>query len=119
LRGLLYQERDRARCSLCGREFPVELMVAAHIKPRSECTPEERRDAECIAFAACLLGCDALYERGFVSVGRDGRVVTATATGLPAPLREQLRVVRGRRCQAWHKGTAGYFAWHNRWRFRG
>jgi hypothetical protein len=118
LRSQLFQGRDRESCSLCGRELLVELLVAAHIKPRSECTARERRDAACITFALCLLGCDALYERGFVSVGAAGRVVTATAAGLPAPLREQLRAVRGRCCQAWHEGTSGYFDWHYRRRFR-
>jgi hypothetical protein len=94
-------------------------MIAAHIKPRSECTARERRDAPCIAFALCLLGCDALYEKGFLSVGDAGRVVTVSVVGLPATVTKHLRAVRGLRCQAWHEGTVDYFAWHYKWRFRG
>lgn len=119
LRSQLFQGQDLARCSLCGHDFPKEIMVAAHVKPRSECTARERRDAKCIVFAVCLLGCDALYERGFLSVDEAGRVVTASAVGLPAAVKEHLRAVRGIRCPAWHEGTVDYFAWHYKRRFRG
>jgi len=51
-------------CSLCGQLLPVELLVAAHIKPRSECSRRERLDFENIVFGVCVLGCDALYEKG-------------------------------------------------------
>ncbi len=119
LRAWLFQGKSRARCSLCGHEFPVELMFAAHIKPRAECSLEERRDACHIAFAVCVLGCDALYEKGFVSVTDVGCVVTATGGDVPAELKRRLRAIEGRRCQAWDEGNAKYFDWHYARRFRG
>lgn len=36
-------------CGLCGREVPENLVVAAHIKPRSECSEDERLDIPTIA----------------------------------------------------------------------
>jgi hypothetical protein len=34
---------------------PLGLMIAEHIKPRSECSRRERLDAENIVFGVCLL----------------------------------------------------------------
>ena len=119
LRSQLFRNSEKGQCDLCGRELPLSLLVAAHIKPRSTCTTAERLDFSCIVFAACLLGCDALYERGYVSVGDSGHIVTASVKGLPATLREQLCTVRNRACPAWHKGTAKYFASHWRRQFLG
>jgi hypothetical protein len=112
LRAHLFGANPTAACALCGARLLTELMVAGHIKPRSACTLKERRDVVNIAFPVCLLGCDALYERGLVSVDRKGRVVTANPAGLPGPVRQRLRSFRGRICPAWRGPTAGYFAWH-------
>jgi len=118
LRGMLFQGRDRSTCSLCGAVLPTELLVAAHIKPRSECNSQERRDARNIAFPVCLLGCDALYERGFVSVNDKGQVVTTKRKGLPDNLQNRLQKLNGRRCSAWNDANAAYFSWHIQRRFR-
>lgn len=71
LRRLLLSGASTGACALCGREFPVELLVAAHVKRRADCTDEERRDHVNNLIALCACGCDALFERGFVVV-RDG-----------------------------------------------
>ena len=63
--------------AVSGRCLPRGLLVAAHVKPRSECSEEERRDIPHVAMAACLLGCDALYETGYLTVDATGRIVTA------------------------------------------
>jgi hypothetical protein len=56
LRHQLFGEVEEAGCSLCGRRLPISLLVAAHIKPRSECSRRERLDAEHVVFSLCLLG---------------------------------------------------------------
>lgn len=45
LRKHLLRGATKGRCSLCRREFPLELLVAAHIKPRSQCTRKEQSDS--------------------------------------------------------------------------
>jgi BRCT domain type II-containing protein len=45
LRQMLFGNAGQADCSLCGRRLPVELLVAAHVKLRSECTRRERLEA--------------------------------------------------------------------------
>jgi hypothetical protein len=119
LRAQLFRGRELSRCSLCGNLFPTELLVAAHIKPRSECKTRERRDACNIVFPLCLLGCDALYERGFASVDGAGKIVTTAGPDLPSALRGRLRSLRGRRCGAWREERNVYFSWHHQRRFRG
>ncbi len=37
--------RPTGQCALCGKEYPVAFLVAAHIKKRSQCTAEERLNA--------------------------------------------------------------------------
>ncbi len=75
-------------CSLCGRTLPEELLIAAHIKPRSACSEKERMDTRNVSMLACLLGCDALYELGYVVVGARGII----EVGKPGPLQGGDRV---------------------------
>jgi hypothetical protein len=119
LRGLLFQDRESSPCDLCGTELPTELLVAAHIKPRSECSRDERLDAYNIVFALCQLGCDALYERGMVSIDARGKVVTIELGSFRGKLRETIRSLKGRPCPAWRAETSEYFNWHFEWSFRG
>jgi hypothetical protein len=42
LRKGLFRGAETSSCSLCGQLLPIELLVAAHIKPRSECSRQER-----------------------------------------------------------------------------
>jgi hypothetical protein len=101
-------------CALCRRKFPVDLLVAAHIKQRAECTPRERADYRRNVVAMCKLGCDDLFERGYLSavaggwVAHKGKVVSAT----PA-VRQYIATVVDKPCSEW-ADRRGYFAWHNR-----
>jgi hypothetical protein len=119
LRALLFRGKGVCSCSICGTSLPTDLLIAGHIKPRSACTHAERRDAHNITFAVCLFGCDALYERGFISVDWRGRVVTATIHRPPGTLQRRLRQLKGRNCSAWRDESASYFTWHYERRFRG
>lgn len=118
LRHMLFKDVDRANCSLCGRLLPVGLLIAAHIKPRSECSRRERLDVANIVSSMCLLGCDALYERGLVSVDERGRILRSEAQTSPA-VAAVLRAFRGRTCGAWNEARAVYFDWHRMRRFLG
>jgi len=58
----------RGQCGICGRVFPVNLLIAAHIssEPLLE-VREDRLQKKCDANVR--LGCDDLYERG-ISMAR-------------------------------------------------
>jgi hypothetical protein len=109
LRHVLIGDATVGTCALCGRELPVDLLVAAHIKKRAECSDDERNDLRNVAMLACSLGCDRLYELGYVTVGPDGAVLTSPVEGA---LAEQLARLDGRVTRAHHVASAGYFAWH-------
>jgi hypothetical protein len=97
-------------CSLCGQSFPEQLLVAAHIKPRSACSEKERMDTRNVSMLACLFGCDALFELGYVVVGESG-VIEAGKPG-PEPVRVRIGGLVGRKCRAHDERSRGYFEWH-------
>ncbi|ACU39368.1 HNH endonuclease [Actinosynnema mirum] len=111
LRSLLLDGRDAAPCALCGNEYPVESLVAAHIKRRSACTPEQKLDLANVAMLACALGCDHLYEQGHLTVAPDGRIRVADTT-YPA-VRARLAELDGRHVPAHTPESRDYFEWHS------
>lgn len=97
-------------CSLCGHSYPDEFLVAAHIKPRSKCSEGERMDTRNVSMLACLFGCDALFERGYVIVGAGGTI----GAGKPGhgQVGDHLGNLFGRTCLAHDERSRDYFAWH-------
>ncbi|MEV1118852.1 hypothetical protein AB0I91_27615 [Actinosynnema sp. NPDC049800] len=113
LRSLLANHRTSARCALCGELFPLDFLVAAHIKKRASCTDDERRDLDNVAMLACTFGCDALYESGWITVDDNGLVRTRPPDGVPqGSMHDRLTHLRGRPCTAYRPSSAPYFAWH-------
>lgn len=92
LRATLLGGRASAPCDVCGRLLPSSLLVAAHIVPRSLLTEPERYDFNANAMLACLLGCDALFERGLLIVDDWGRILVSSDPGLADVLQPYLGV---------------------------
>ncbi len=118
LRARLLKGKLDGECALCHRTLPSSLLIAAHIKPRAECTRKERLDVDHIVFPTCLLGCDALYEKGLVAVGEEGEILATTAYG-HSQLGRILNGLKGKTCTAWRKENEAYFAWHLMERYQG
>jgi hypothetical protein len=117
LRRRIFGSASTVACALCGHTYPVQLLHAAHIKRRSLCTDEERRDLTHVAMPACILGCDALFEMGFIAVGDDGRIVLSPALSGHDELTKRAKQLEDRLC-SWHTaGSAPYFRWHRNNRF--
>ncbi|WP_026555590.1 HNH endonuclease [Arthrobacter sp. 35W] len=113
LRKHLLRGRQNAPCSICGEDLPARLLIAGHIKPRGKCTEEERMDHERSAMLICALGCDALYEWGYIIVGEDGRI----HAGQPAEtkrIQDAVDVLVGHLCSAFNDHTAENFAENSR-----
>lgn len=109
LRQWLFDGTAVERCAICGEEYSVSSLIAAHKKRRADCSGNERIDPY-IVMPLCLFGCDHMYERGYIYV-QDGRV---TEGMLPAFLtaRERAAVsqVLGRNLeQRWLLGSNSYF----------
>lgn len=111
LRATLFAGRTTARCALCDDELPLNCVRTAHIKKRSVCSEQERRDLANI-MPACTLGCDHLFELGFVLVTSDGVVTRGTTRSLTADLERAMNRVEGRACSVHSAASEPYFAWH-------
>lgn len=120
LRRMLAGDAQKASCAICGNEYPIDLLVAAHIKKRSACSEAERRDLANVAMLACALGCDSLYEDGWITVGFGGMIQVFDLERLDrGALKERLRGLRGGECSGYSAGSEKYFAWHRSTVFRG
>ncbi|OZD12020.1 MULTISPECIES: hypothetical protein [Nocardiaceae] len=111
LRAYLLAGRTEASCGLCGRLLPTALLVAGHIKPRAHCTNQERWNYRAIAMLACLFGCDALFEHGFIAVDDDGTIVEGRATTNKELTRASAELI-GSTCPAFDETRAGAFRAH-------
>ncbi|WP_237551516.1 MULTISPECIES: hypothetical protein [unclassified Streptomyces] len=106
-------------CALCGRTLPATFLIAAHIKKRAECTEDEKRDLQNVAMLACLLGCDGLYERGFITVAAGGQLqVSPLAASAPAVAQHIQEHLVDRTTAWWTPEREQYFAWHRMHTFR-
>ena len=113
LRKNLLRGRLKAQCAVCGEELPARLLIAGYIKPRPNNSEEERRDYAASSMLTCALGCDALYEWGYVVVDSTGNI----RAGQPAETGRVERAVQhlvGRNCTAFNENTAARFAEHER-----
>ena len=110
LREHLLQGRKSGNCLLCGRTFHAHFLVAAHIKKRSECTDSQKRDLRNIGMLNCKFGCDELYERGYISVDGQGRVVKSSRLVSPVE-REYMNSTVLTQIDV-SVSREGYFAWH-------
>ncbi|MFV2106092.1 hypothetical protein [Micromonospora sp. LOL_015] len=119
LRRRLFGSAAEATCALCGQRYPVRFLWAAHIKKRAACSDDELRDLDNIAMPACLFGCDALFEAGYIAVGDDGRVIAADHADAGIALAERLDLLAGKEIVVYAPASAGYFRWHRENIFRG
>ena len=97
-------------CVLCGRNLPVGLLRAGHIKRRTEATHEERLDLYNV-MAVCTLGCDELFERGYLTVDPTGIICSGTTSSSP-DLSTFTSGLVGRRCTHFRPESAAYFEAH-------
>ncbi|MFF3060150.1 hypothetical protein [Streptomyces sp. NPDC057909] len=106
-------------CALCGRELPGTLLIGAHIKKRAMCTDDEKRDLTNIAMLACTLGCDALYEHGYVTVAEGGRIqVSPLAAVIPEIDTHIQERLTGRTVTWWTPQREPYYQWHRTHTFK-
>ncbi|WP_439681815.1 hypothetical protein [Embleya sp. MST-111070] len=111
LKRLLLQRSNA--CALCGRILPPGFLVAAHIKKRARCDDTERRDLKNVGMLACVLGCDSLYEHGYIAVGPGGEIlVSPQAAAVTEVARHVTDHFVDRTVTWWNEEREPYFAWH-------
>ncbi len=111
LRAKLLGQAITATCVLCGRTVPADCIRIAHIKRRAACSEQERRDLANVMFA-CTLGCDHLFELGYIYVDAAGTIQPRDAGPATAELQEALGHLIGRSCDGHSQASEPYFAAH-------
>lgn len=111
LRHHLFGADGVGTCALCGEEYPTNLLIAAHIKRRADCSDHERRDYAHNVAPMCTFGCDALFERG-VLVVENGRIRQGKRVQLTERVREYVAALVDEPCAIWNPQNEGYFRWH-------
>jgi hypothetical protein len=111
LRQQLLNDRTAAECSTCGKLYPSRLLIAGHIKPRSRCSDQERRSFGTNAMLICSLGCDSLFEWGYILVNEAGVIQPGRQPETPA-VKDEVAALVGRTCIAFNSETAVAFKQH-------
>lgn len=112
LRKYLFKNEKEGVCGICGKRYPVTLLVAAHIKKRSKCSRDEKLDYQNIVMPMCKFGCDDLFEKCYIAI-RDGNVVRNTRKVFTPDLLEKVALIENKRCTFWNSNTRVYFDWHS------
>ncbi|TCC97190.1 hypothetical protein [Pedobacter hiemivivus] len=110
LKEWLFSKGTYAVCGICNKEYPVSLLVVAHIKKRSKSNHAERINLD-IVMPMCKLGCDELYEQGYIGV-KEGKVVSINQKYTTATIERIKESLRGNSCTHYNDQTKGYFEWH-------
>jgi hypothetical protein len=110
LRRLLFGDAGSGTCAICGNAYPVSLLVAAHIKRRADCTEQERNDWKGNVAPMCVFGCDALFERGVITVKKGKVAIGKYALG--AAVAAYTGQLSDRECAHWGDASAKYYMWH-------
>ncbi|MGH3373442.1 MAG: hypothetical protein ACRDP6_01745 [Actinoallomurus sp.] len=100
---------EEIECAICRRALPARIVHAAHIRRREAANYTQRMDPANI-MAACTLGCDTLFEFGFIYVDEDGLIRVAPTT--PLALAAAASGLEGERCDAFHPASEIYFEYH-------
>jgi len=98
------------KCTLCENEYPIEMLVAAHIKKRADCSKEERLDFDNVATLMCKVGCDDLFEKGYVVV-KDGVIVKNKKRNTTISLDNVISHIEGKVVSNW-TSSFKYYQWH-------
>ncbi len=112
LRKHLFGKNATGHCDICNKELPVGFIVAAHIKPRRDCGPSERKDLN-VVMRACRFGCDELFERSYIQVNEKGLIEAGVNLGRSTnDLKKEAEKHIGQTTKAFTQETSGYFKWH-------
>lgn len=114
LRNYLFKGKTTDRCGICGREFPVDFLVTAHIKKRSECSNEERLDYNNIIMPMCKCGCDSAYESGYIYVDSDGYIRKNDDKLITSDMAKILNDIDGNKCTFYNDDNQTYFEYHRK-----
>jgi hypothetical protein len=110
LKKYLFWKKIYWKCACCGKLYPVSFLVAAHIKKRSKCTHNERRDKN-VVMPMCKFWCDELFEKWYI-MAKDWKFITNNKVPTSSGVTKYLSDVEWKDCLYYNGNTKKYFDWH-------
>lgn len=111
LRDYLLNDKDSGKCAICEMEYPIQFLATAHIKKRKDCNDDEKKDIN-VVMPACHLGCDKVYEEGYISVV-DGEIKSNLKNKhTTKPITSYISRLEGNECNYFNELNAKYFYYH-------
>ncbi|RXK87047.1 HNH endonuclease [Filimonas effusa] len=110
LADVLHDGKKINTCAICNKRFPVSFLVTAHIKIRVYCGLKERIDPN-IVMPLCKMGCDELYERGYICIV-NGYVKRTNSKPASTAISSYIRKIVRNKCGSYNEHSSGYFQWH-------
>ena len=110
LKKYLFGDNTISTCACCGKQYPVSYLVTAHIKKRTFCNVEERRDMN-VVFPMCKFGCDELFENGYIVI-KDGIVCSLNFKPTTNDIEIYINSIVNKKCNYFNRNTEKYFKWH-------
>lgn len=106
----LFGKKVIGTCAGCKKEYPVSYLITAHIKKRAFCELNERKDLN-VVMPMCKMGCDEIYEKGYISV-LDGVYVDMSKKPSSVELQLYINKISGSKCEFYNEKSKAYFDWH-------
>ncbi len=111
LRNHITRNKVSADCAICNKNYPISFLATAHIKKRTHCSDEEKRDIN-VVMPACYLGCDKIYEEGYIVI-KDGFVkANIGVKSITNDLKGFIKEIEGNSCSYYKAETEKYFKYH-------
>lgn len=111
LRDFLFKA-DYGVCGICNKKYPAKFCACAHIKKRSKCTDEEKKDLN-VVMPACYFGCDSLYEKGYIKIENGVVMDNHFGKTVTKQIEKYLNEIKGNQCKYFNDDSKKYFLFHN------
>ena len=85
------------------------MVVAGHIWERHKIKDEEIRKDPDVVMPVCKLGCDELFEKGFIVVDETGNIVPDSKNISSEPLVQFAKQYDGKKCLHFNEKTKKFF----------
>jgi hypothetical protein len=109
----LFNKNSKTRCAICSKNYPNSIMVAGHIKKRSLCDESEKRNLNVI-MPICKIGCDDLFERGYIYLDSGGYVRLNKDKELSEDLINYLKTIVNKHSWYFNKDNANFYEQHRK-----
>ncbi len=97
------------KCSLCHKSLPNKIIAAGHIWERKKIKDEKTRKDPNIVMPVCKLGCDDLFENGFIKVNGNGSIEVNSKKYFSKALKKYVKQYNNKKCLYFNKKTKKYF----------